>query len=231
MSRVPLLLLPGLLCDEWLWHAQVTGLADIAEPFVADFREDDSIAGMAKRALDLAPPVFALAGLSMGGYVAFEIMRRAPERVLRLALLDTNATPDDPVRSAQRHAAIKSLRYGRFAGVTNRMLPQLVHASKIHTPVGFGVRAMADRVGPEAFVRQQMAIFAREDSRPVLSHITVPTLVAVGDSDILTPRPDTELIHEGIRDSVLHVFKDCGHLPALEVPEETNAVLRRWLTF
>ncbi|MEP6832534.1 MAG: alpha/beta fold hydrolase [Gemmatimonas sp.] len=229
MSQIPLLLLPGLLCDEWLWHAQVKALDDIAEPMVADLTQDDTIAGMAKRALDWAPPVFALAGLSMGGYVAFEIMRQAPHRVLRLALLDTNATPDDPARSAQRHAAVKSLKYGRFTGVTTRLLPQLVHASKMHTPIGLGVRAMADRVGRETFVRQQTAIFAREDSRPLLSHITVPTLIAVGDSDVLTPPADSLLMHEAIRGSTFHVFEHCGHLPALEVPHETNDVLRRWL--
>jgi pimeloyl-ACP methyl ester carboxylesterase len=229
MQRTPLLLLPGLLCDEWLWHAQVKSLSDIAEPIVADNTIDDSIGGMAERALELAPPVFAMAGLSMGGYVAFEIMRRAPHRVLKLALFDTNATPDDPERSAQRHRAVKTLRYGRFTGVTQRLLPQLVHSSKIDTPVGLGVRAMADRVGGEVFVRQQNAIFAREDSRPLLSQILVPTLVGVGDSDVLTPPSDSTLIHEGISGSTLHVFRECGHLPSLELPDEMNGVLRSWL--
>lgn len=230
MERTPLLLLPGLLCDDWLWHAQVSQLSDIADPLVADLTRDDSVELMAARTLSLAPPVFALCALSMGGYVAFEIMRQAPQRVLRLALLDTNATPDDPARSAQRHAAVKSLRYGRFTGVTRALLPQLIHESRINTPVGLGVRAMADRVGGEVFVRQQNAIFARTDSRPTLADIRVPTLVAVGDSDVLTPPSDARLIHEGVAGSKLHVFRECGHLPALELPDETNDVLRRWLT-
>lgn len=229
MERTPLLLLPGLLCDEWLWHAQVSNLSDVAEPIVADLTLDDTITTMAARALSIAPPVFALCALSMGGYVAFEIMRQAPQRVVKLALLDTNATPDDPARSAQRHAAVKSLRYGRFTGVTRALLPQLIHESKINTPVGLGVRAMADRVGGEVFVRQQNAIFARADSRPTLAEVRVPTLVAVGDSDVLTPPADARLIHEGIDGSTLHVFEHCGHLPALELPDETNNVLRRWL--
>lgn len=229
MSKIQLLLLPGLLCDEWLWHAQVAALADIADIVVADLTQDATIGEMAARALSKAPQTFALAGLSMGGYVAFEIMRQAPERVTRLALLDTNAIPDDPVRSAQRHAAIKSLRFGKFTGVTRRLLPQLLHESKIQTAVGEGVRAMADRVGADTFVRQQTAIFSRTDSRPLLQHIDIPTLVAVGDSDVLTPRADSVLIHEGIRGSRFHVFKECGHLPPLELPDETSSVLRQWL--
>ena len=229
MERTPLLLLPGLLCDEWLWHAQVSTLADIAAPIVADLTQDDTIEQMAARALAIAPPVFALCALSMGGYVAFEIMRQAPQRVMRLALLDTNATPDDPARSAQRHAAVKSLRYGRFTGVTRALLPQLIHESKIQTPIGSGVRAMADRVGGEVFVRQQNAIFSRIDSRPTLPEIHVPTLVGVGDSDVLTPPADSRLIHEGIPGSTLHIFSECGHLPAVELPKETNDVLRTWL--
>lgn len=229
MSKIQLLLLPGLLCDEWLWHAQVSALSDIADCVVADLTQDTTIEEMAARALSNAPNAFALVGLSMGGYVAFEIMRQASERVTRLALLDTNAIPDDPVRSAQRHAAIKSLRYGKFAGVTKRLLPQLLHESKIATAVGEGVRAMADRVGADTFVHQQTAIFSRTDSRPLLQHIAGPTLVAVGDSDVLTPPADSLLIHEGIPGSQFHVFKECGHLPPLELPDETSSVLRRWL--
>ncbi|MEP6764291.1 MAG: alpha/beta fold hydrolase [Gemmatimonadaceae bacterium] len=229
MSRIPLLLLPGLLCDSWLWHAQIDALSDIAEPIVADLTMDDSISAMAERTLLNAPEQFALAGLSMGGYVAFEILRQAPERVTRLALLDTNATPDDPARSAQRRAGIKSLKYGRFTGVTTRLLPQLIHASKIGTPIGDDVRAMTDRVGGGAFVRQQESIFARVDSRPLLPFISVPTLIGVGDSDVLTPLADSVMMHEGIVGSVLHVFKECGHLPSLELPDETSETLRRWL--
>lgn len=229
MSRIPLLLLPGLLCDEVLWRDQVQALADIGEAVIADLTQDDSVAGMAARALSIAPPRFALAGLSMGGYVAFEILRQAPERVMRLALLDTSAAPDDARRVAKRRAAIASLAHGRFSGVTHRLLPQLIHPSKVHTAVGDTVRAMAERVGGDAFLRQQYAILGRPDSRPLLAQIQVPTLVAVGDGDGLTPLADAMEIHAGIAASRLHVFKDCGHLPALELPAETSAVMRQWL--
>ena len=165
----------------------------------------------------------------MGGYVAFEIMRQAPERVERLALLDTSATPDNPARAAERRKGVTSIKYGRFTGVTQTLLRQLVHPSKLDTPIGVGVRAMSDRVGGEAFLRQQNAIEHRVDSRPLLAGITVPTLVAVGDSDALTPPHHSRLMHELIAGSNLHVFQACGHLPPVEVPEETCAVLRRWL--
>ena len=225
----PVVFLPGLLCDATLWHAQVDRLADRVAPMVADLTLDASVADMARRTLAAAPPTFALAGLSMGGYVAFEIMRQAPERVTRLALLDTSAAPDTDDRARDRRAAIESLTLGRFLGVTDRLLPQLVHARHLDGPVAEQVKAMAARVGGPAFIRQQQAILGRPDSRPMLGAITVPTLVAVGDADVLTPPEDSAEIHAGIPGAALHVFADCGHLPALEQPEETTRLLRDWL--
>lgn len=229
-DRVPLLLLPGLLNDAALWAAQVRDLADIADAQVADLTRDDSVMAMAARALAKAPPRFALAGLSMGGYVAFEILRQAPERVTRLALLDTSATPDNPERATQRRAAMDSLRLGRFLGVTGRLLPQLVHPDHVAGPVGDAVRVMAARVGGAAFLRQQQAILDRPDSTGLLASITVPTLVAVGDSDRLTPPADAQLMHHAIPGARFHCFARCGHLPPLEKPAETSEVVRTWLT-
>lgn len=229
MNRIPLVLLPGLLCDAELWQQQADMLSDIANPLIADFSLDDTIAAMARRVLDAAPERFALAALSMGGYVAFEILRQAPERVLRLALLSTSAALDSPVRARHRRAAIQSLNSGRFAGVTNRMLPTLVHTSKIDGPVGELVMRMAQRMGAKVFLQQQQAITDRQDSRPVLAGIRVPTIVLVGDSDRLTPIEASQEIHQGIVGSELYVLPECGHLPPLEKPMETSALLRRWL--
>jgi pimeloyl-ACP methyl ester carboxylesterase len=229
MSKLPLLFLPGLLCDAQLWKAQAEALSNVAVCTIADLTRDNCISAMAERALSVAPPRFCLAALSMGGYVAFEMMRQAPERVLRLALLDTSAAPDSFERQTQRQATISSLQLGRFAGVTSRLLPRLVHASHVSGAVGDEVRTMAARVGGEAFLRQQTAILGRTDSRPVLSAIKVPTLVAVGDSDVLTPIADALEIHENIAGSTFMVIKDCGHLPALERPEETSQALLHWL--
>jgi pimeloyl-ACP methyl ester carboxylesterase len=207
----------------------MAALSGIAAPMVADLTQDDSVAAMAARTLAAAPPRFTLAALSMGGYVAFEILRQAPERVSRLGLLDTSAAPDSPARAAQRRAAMESLRLGRFAGVTTRMLPQLVHPRHVGGEVGAEVRAMTARVGPEAFLRQQQAILGRPDSRPLLGAIAVPTLVAVGDADVLTPPAEAIEIHHGIRGSSFHLFQDCGHLPPLETPDEVSNTLRCWL--
>ena len=228
-AETPLLLLPGLLCDSELWRPQVEALADVAAALIPDLTLDTSIEDMAARVLAVAPPVFSLAALSMGGYVAFEIMRRAPERVLRLALFDTQAELDPPERIAARRRGMESLKLGRFVGITSRLLPQLLHPDHVIGPVGKTVSAMAKRVGGAAFLRQQQAILDRPDSRPTLATIRIPTLVAVGEQDAVTPITDSLEIHRGIPGSQLHLFSHCGHLPALEKPAETTALLRQWL--
>lgn len=224
-----LVFIPGLLNDERLWRYQAHVLADVADPVIADVTRDDSIAAMAERVLAEAPPSFALAGLSMGGYVALEIMRQAPQRVTKLALFDTSARPDTPERAARRRADIESVEHGRFAGVTPRLLPELVHPSRVAGPVGELVMAMAQKVGKEAFLRQQKAILGRSDAREWLSTIRVPTLVGVGEDDVRSPVSIAEEIHQAIPHSTLYVFWECGHLPPLELPEETAQVLRTWL--
>ncbi|MBI1682100.1 alpha/beta fold hydrolase [Caulobacter hibisci] len=229
LDRTPLVLLPGLLCDARLWREQVLDLHDVADTLVADLTLDDSVAAMAQRVLAAAPERFALGGLSMGGYVAFEILRQAPERVTRLALFATSAAPDSPERAEQRRRAMAALSVGRFLGVTQQMMPQLLHPSRLTEPLAGEVKAMAGRVGGEAFLRQQRAILGRPDSRPGLADIKVPTLVAVGDADRLTPPAESQAIHNGITGSTLHILADCGHLPAMERPAETNELLRAWL--
>lgn len=228
-DKQDLLLLPGLLCDERLWRDQARDLVDLAEIRVADLTQDDSVAAMAARVLAQAPSSFALAGLSMGGYVAFEILRQQPQRVRKLALFDTSAAPDSPLRAMQRRAGLRLLDRGRFAGVTQQLLPTLVHAQHVDGPVGSEVRAMAQRVGAQAYRRQQTAILERPDSRPLLPSIAVPTLIAVGEDDQLTPPAAAEEIHRGIAGSVFERIAQCGHLPTMERPEIATRLLRRWL--
>jgi pimeloyl-ACP methyl ester carboxylesterase len=226
----PVVFLPGLLCDQRLWRDQIDDLADIVAPFVADLTLDDDVSRMAARVLAVAPPRFALVGLSMGGYVALEIMRQAPERVERLALIDTSARADSAERAEERRRGMASLQRGRFVGITGPLLRQLIHESRVAGPVGDQLKAMAARVGGAAFLRQQKAILNRPDSRPDLSAITVPTMIAVGDDDRVTPPEHAIEMHERIAGSTLHMLGDCGHLPALERPEEISRLLRDWLT-
>lgn len=225
----PTLFLPGLLCDATLWRPVIDQLADRIAPNVADLTLDSSVTEMAARTLAAAPPRFALVALSMGGYVAFEILRQAPERVTRLALFSTSAGSDSAARVAQRQRGIDSLKTGRFVGVTSRLLPQLVHPQHIGDEVGETVKTMAKRVGGEAFIRQQQAIITRPDSHATLTGITVPTAMIVGADDVLTPPREAEAIHAAIAGSTLDILPDCGHLPALERPEDSAAILRQWL--
>ena len=228
-TRIPLLLLPGLLNDARLWQHQTEAMAGIADSRVPDISLDDSMAAIAARVLASAPERFALAGLSMGGYVCFEIMRQAPERVRRLALVDTSARADSPERIAQRQAGMTSLRHGKFVGITRRLLGDLVHPRHVEGHVAGEMRAMALRVGGEAFLRQQMAIMTRADARPMLSSLPAETLVVVGEDDRVTPVEHAEEMHAGIGGSTLHVIPNCGHMPALEEPDLLSDLLRDWL--
>jgi pimeloyl-ACP methyl ester carboxylesterase len=228
-GRVPLLLLPGLLCDARVWRDQAQGLVDMADTVVPDLTLDDSIAAMAARVLAAAPERFALAGLSMGGYVAFEILRQQPSRVSRMALFDTSAGPDSPERARQRRMGIAAISRGRFVGVTRQLLPRLVHAHHVDGPVGAEVQAMAQRVGAQAYLRQQTAILGRADSRSLLPTIDLPTLVVVGADDVMTPPAESAAIAAAIPGAALHRLAGCGHLPPMERPAESTALLRDWL--
>jgi pimeloyl-ACP methyl ester carboxylesterase len=225
----PIVFVPGLLCDERLWRDQAKALSDLTTCCTADVTKDATVGEMAARLLAAAPPRFTLIALSMGGYVAFEVLRQASDRVQALALFDTSASPDPPGRAAERRAALNSLSSGRFVGVTNRMLPRLVDEQHLDGPVGQELRAMAERVGGEAFARQQRAILTRPDSRPLLPSISIPTLVGVGDGDVLTPPEEAVTIFRGVQHPSFHLFHRCGHLPAIEQPEATTDVIRAWL--
>jgi pimeloyl-ACP methyl ester carboxylesterase len=230
MSRIPLVLLPGLLCDAAIWAPQSAAFAAIADIQVGDLTRHDSVGPMAASILDLAPARFALAGFSMGGYVAFEIMRQAPDRVERLALLDTSARPDPAERAQQRRDLIALAQRGDFKGVTPRLLPQWVHPERMGDAAFVAaVGAMTMRVGRDAFIRQQMAILGRPDSRPGLSRIQVPTLVLCGRQDMATPVEAAREIAADIDGARLVVVESCGHLSTLERPEAVNAALGAWL--
>jgi pimeloyl-ACP methyl ester carboxylesterase len=230
-EKIPLVLLPGLLCDAALWAPQVPALSDVAAPWVADLSRDDSLAAMARRVLSAAPARFALAGLSMGGYLAQEIMRQSPQRVTRLALLDTSARADTPERAAQRRGFIELAQKGQFKGITPRMLPIYLHPDHLKDAAITGtVLAMAERVGKEGYLRQQQAIMNRPDGREDLKRIGVPTLVLCGRDDQATPYELNAEIARLIPGATFVAIERCGHLSTLEKPAEVTAAMRRWLT-
>jgi pimeloyl-ACP methyl ester carboxylesterase len=185
---------------------------------------------MAGRLLASAPPRFALAGLSMGGYVAQEILREAPGRVSRVALLDSSARPDSAEQTARRSALIKLAQTGKFKGVTPRLLPLLIHPARLDDRDLTGiVMAMAERVGQAAFLRQQNAILNRPDGRPDLAAVRCPALVMCGAQDALTPPALSREIADAIPGAQLIVVEDCGHLASLEQPDPVNEAFEAWL--
>jgi len=226
-----LVLLPGLLNDAALWSHQIDGLSDLLDDVqVPDLSRHESMADIAAAVLAEAPGRFALAGLSMGGYVALEIMRRAPERVERLALLDTSARADSDVQRRRRTGLIQLADMGKFKGVTPRLLPLLVHPSRLEdVTVTRPIFEMAARIGRDGFIRQQKAILSRADSLELLGGIAVPTLVACGREDQLTPLELSQEMATAIPGATLEIVDECGHLPALERPVQTTGLLRRWL--
>jgi pimeloyl-ACP methyl ester carboxylesterase len=198
----------------------------LAPVTVADHRHDDTIAAIADRILANAPPRFALVGLSMGGYIAGLVARQAPDRVQKLALLDTAARPETPKQTERRLEQIALAERGRLAEVADLLFPLFVHRDRRgDDALKRVVHLMAEETGPEAFVRQQRAIMARPDLRPHLASIACPTLVLVGDGDELTPPPFSEEIAAGIPGARLVVVPDCGHLSTLERPDAVNAAL------
>ena len=229
-SSVPILLVPGLLCSARLYAPQIPALWPYGPVTVVDHRRDADMAAIAARILKDAPPRFTLAGLSMGGYIAFAMLRLAPERIARLVLLDTSARPDTPEQTAGRKTQIAMAQADRFGEIPELSIPRFLHRNRQHDErLTAIVRQMAEETGPDAFVRQQNAIMTRPDSRPLLVSIACPTLVLVGDGDEATPPELNREIAGGISGAKLEVVPDCGHLSTLEQPEAVNTALADWL--
>ncbi len=229
-TQEPLLLVPGLLCSSALFSHQISGLGSSRRVLVADHTRSDRMEKIAADILAAAPQRFALAGLSMGGYIAMAIARAAPERVTRIAFLDTSARADPPEREADRRRLVELARAKGTREVQKVLLPRLVHPDRIaEGELVETILQMAVDTGVDAFARQQEAIITRPDSRPSLAAIRVPALVIVGAQDLQTP-PDiaTEIAH-ATPGAKLVVIPDCGHLSTLERPDAVNAALAAWL--
>ena len=230
IQPLPLVLVPGLTCTARLYGPQIAALWPFGPVTVADHRHDDDIAAIAARILKDAPPRFALAGLSMGGYVAFAILRQASERVVKLALLDTSARADTAEQSEGRKMQIVMAQSGRYGEIPAAAIPRYLNAGhQSDERLTSIVRQMIEETGPDAFVRQQKAIMGRPDSRPLLSSIRCPTVVLVGDGDTATPPALNKEIADGIPGARFITIPDSGHLTTIEQPEAVNTVLAAWL--
>ncbi|HEX2812196.1 MAG TPA: alpha/beta fold hydrolase [Sphingopyxis sp.] len=216
---LPIVLITGQLLTDAVWQPLLDAWTG-REVIVADNRSDDSIEDFAQRLLDNAPPKFVLIGHAMGGFVAFEVMRRAPERVAKLALIATLASADGPAQTARRQGYIDLVESGRFDQVVEERIPILFPEEKRGDERLLGIaRAMAADTGADTFLAQQRAIMARIDSRPRLGEIAVPTLLVWGEKDGITSRAHHDEILEAIPGSRLEVVPGAGHLPTVEAPE------------
>jgi pimeloyl-ACP methyl ester carboxylesterase len=225
-EQLPTVLIPGLLCTPRLYAEQIPALWRFGPVTVADHTRDDGMRDIARRILSLAPPRFALIGLSMGGYVCFEVMRQAPDRVVKLALLDTTARPDAPEQTEVRRRQIEMAQDGRFEGIAELLFPRFVAAARRDDrTLQAIVRTMAEDTGAEAFVRQQTAIMNRADSRPTLAAIACPTLIVVGADDTLTPPDRAAEMAAAIPNARQVVVPSCGHLSTLEQPQAVTEAL------
>jgi pimeloyl-ACP methyl ester carboxylesterase len=229
-ASLPIVLVPGLTCTARLYAEQIPALWPFGPVTVADHRRDDSMAAIAQRILAEAPQRFALAGLSMGGYLAFEIMRQAPQRVLKLALLDTGARADTPEQTERRRVLMAQAKAGSLLEIADLAYPLYVHRDRHNDAALKGiVRKMVEETGLDAYLRQQEAIIGRPDSRPGLSAISCKTLMLVGEGDEATPPELAREIAGAIPGSRLVLIPGSGHLSTLEKPEAVNKALAEWM--
>ncbi|PKF87880.1 alpha/beta hydrolase [Bacillus sp. BA3] len=230
MAKVPLILLPGTLCDERLWGT--VNLSDLADVKVCDVSKADTIEGIAKSVLEEAPDKFALAGLSLGGIISLEIMRIAPERVIKLALLDTNPNPPSLEQIEGWERFIDMANNGQFLDITiNHLLPVLIHPDRRNDEgLVSTIIEMAEKVGIEGYINQLKAVMTRSDQRPILSTISCPTMILVGREDRVCPLHMSEFLTENIPAANLEIISHSGHLSPLEQPEKVSAALREWLS-
>ncbi|MBZ2603236.1 alpha/beta fold hydrolase [Xanthomonas perforans] len=229
-SKPAVLLLCGLLCDAAIWQPQRVALRDLADVQVMDFAGFDSIAQMAAHVLDVAPPHFALAGHSMGGRVALEIMRQAPARVLRLALLDTGIAPRRDGEREERLALVRLAHAQGMQALAQRWLPPMLHPD--HRADGAlmdGLMAMVQRQSAQSFAGQTNALLERPNAAPVLAHITCPTLLGVGRQDAWSPLARHQDMARHIPQARLAIFEHCGHMAPVEAPAAVSDALRDWL--
>ena len=225
-----LVLLPGMMCDARLFGPQIGALSGVTTLHLPPLTGADTVAGLAAQILREAPPRFALAGLSMGGIVAMEVLRQAPDRVTKIALLDTNPLAETPNQQARRAPQIaRVLEGGLEVVMRDEMKPLYVADTPRRAEILDLCMTMALVLGPEIFAAQSRALASRPDQSAPLAAFKGPALVLMGEHDILCPRARHDLMHALMPQSRLAIIAGAGHLPTLEKPDETTAELRRWL--
>ncbi len=226
----PLVLLPGMMCDARLFDPQITALSRERAVMVAPVTHGERVEEIASNIIDQLPLRFALAGLSFGGIVAMEVLRRVPDRVSRLCLMDTNPLAEPPAVAAMREPMIVRARAGRLDEVLqDAMRPDYLAPGPGRIGVLNHMFEMGRELGVEVFVNQSRALQRRRDQQGTLRKLKVPTLVLCGEFDTLTPVKRHEFMAELIPGATLQVIEDAGHIPVLEQPERTNQALRDWL--
>ena len=227
----PVILLPGMMCDARLFAPQIAALSATRPVMVAPLAGGDTITAMAAETLQHAPPRFALAGLSMGGIVAMEIIRQAPGRVTRLALMDTNPLAEAPERAKLRDEQIARAFAGALkAIIRDDMKPHYLADTSDRRTILDLCMDMALALGPDIFAQQSRALQARPDQCETLRGVDVPTLILHGAEDRLCPAERHELMRDLVPGAILVRIDDAGHLPTLEQPKPTNEALEKWLT-
>ena len=231
MSKQNLVLIPGLVCDEQVWRHQAEFLSDIAEIIIPPVVKSSTMFGLAEEVLATSAETFAVAGFSMGGYVAMEMYRQAPERISRLALLDTTARDDTKIKAEARINAIQACEDGKFENVIDGMISILLHPGVQQTPVSEIVPRRAGRVGSEAFVRRHRAMQSRQDSRDLISSCNIPVRAICGRQDAMCSVEEHEEMANLAKYGRLSVIEECGHMTILERPHAATALLRDWLIY
>lgn len=224
-----LVFVPGLLCTNAIFSDQFSAFEGLATCHTADTTNMTSVTQMAEKALDDISGNFALLGFSMGGYVALEILRLAPERVTGLALVSTSSRPDTDEKRAARQALIDLSKIGKFKGVTPRLLPRFFSKQALQDEEKCNiVLKMGEEIGQQNFMSQQQAIMSRRDQRPHLPSITQPSVVICGTEDVLTTPEESRESASLLPNSTLHLLEGIGHMSTLEAPEAVNQALLEW---
>jgi pimeloyl-ACP methyl ester carboxylesterase len=230
LTRAQILALPGLLCDDFVWRAQADALGDIADFTIADFRQFDNLTAMARSALELVEGQAHVVGHSMGGRVAFEIWRLAPERVRSLVVLDTGVHATQPGEAASRQRLLDISAHQTMSDLADAWLPPMVHPMHYtDEAIMEPLRQMVRRADHEQHARQINALVTRPDATALLATIRVPTLVIVGRQDEWSPVAQHEQITDAITGARLEVIEDSGHFVTVERPDEVTSLLGEWL--